>query len=185
MYYVVPEYGIAHPPHGSQPFHLIAHPSHGLHPLHPVAHPPHGSYPVHPCAIANGLLSGGQEYCTETVEHTYYQQVRTSHYAVLPSVADRTPPINAQPLADTSGLFLPGGSDQAVDAASERGVAWSSSLQSVSVSSMKFQNPAVVPEGLPCGEDPWKQQLAGRSRLPARLLHVQRVLLSYLQICGV
>ncbi|KAK3137438.1 hypothetical protein QOZ80_5BG0452240 [Eleusine coracana subsp. coracana] len=173
MYYVVPNYATAHPSHGPHPSHPVAHPPHGPHPSHLVAHP-HGSHPSHPCAITNDGLSGVQERCAETVERTYYQQVRTPHYVVPPSVAERIPPINVQPLAQASALFLPCGRAQTIADATKRSVAWSPSLQSASASSMKFQNHTVPQKRQLHGTVPWKRQLADRSRLPDKLLRIQQ-----------
>lgn len=169
MYYAVPNYATAHPPHGPHPLHPTAHPPHGPHPLHPVAHPPHGPHPSHPCAIANSQLSGVQEHSAGAMERTDYQQVRASHYAVLPSMPDRTPPINVQPLAHSSGLFLPCEPGQTGAAASEWDAAWSPSLQSASVSPMKSQNRTVIQKGQLHGTASWKRQIADRSRLPDKL----------------
>lgn len=177
MYYVVPNYATAHPPHGPHPMHPTAHPPHGPHPFHPVAHIPHGSHPSHPCAIANSQLSGVQEHSAETVEPTYYQQVRGSHYPVLPSVPDRTPAVNAQPLAHNSSLFPLYEPGQTGAAASEKGVAWNPSLQSASISSMKFRNPTVVQKGQLHETAPCKHQLpdSDRSKLPDKHLSIQQV----------
>ncbi|TVU17433.1 hypothetical protein EJB05_33470 [Eragrostis curvula] len=131
-------------------------------------HPPHGPHPLLPFSIANGRTAGTQNHHADSVEHPYYQKVYSSHYAVLPSAADMAPTSTTQPLTD-SGFFPPCVSGQTVDATSERDVAQSPSQQSASVSSIKFQNHTVVPEGRLRGTAPWKRQLADRPRVPAKL----------------
>ncbi|KAG2624808.1 hypothetical protein PVAP13_3KG220427 [Panicum virgatum] len=121
MYYVVPEYGIAHSPHEPDP--------------------------LHPCAIGDGRFVRTQEYRAETVEHTYYQPVPVPHYAALPSAADRTPATTAQSLAYANGLFVPCGHKQTVAVTSERGVAWNQSVQQATTSSMEFQGHTLLPSG--------------------------------------
>ncbi|PUZ64163.1 hypothetical protein GQ55_3G121500 [Panicum hallii var. hallii] len=147
MYYVVPEYGIAHSPHG-----------------------PH---PLHPYAIGDGRFVRTQEYRAETVEHTYHQPVPAPHYAALPSAADRTPATTAQSLAYTNGLFVPGGYQQTV-ATSERGVAWNQSVQQATTSSMEFQGHTLLPKEQPRRPAPWKPQFSGEATVPARLPRAPR-----------
>ncbi|RLN28912.1 uncharacterized protein C2845_PM05G12630 [Panicum miliaceum] len=143
MYYVVPEYGIAHSPHG-----------------------PH---PLHPCAIGDGRFVRTQEYRAETVEHTYHQPVPAPHYAALPSAADMTPATTAQSLAYTNGLFVRGGHQQTVAVTSERGVAWNQSVQQATTSSMEFQGHTLLSKEQPRRPAPWKRQFSGVATVPARL----------------
>ncbi|KAJ1261831.1 hypothetical protein BS78_09G060400 [Paspalum vaginatum] len=145
MYYVVPDadYGITFSPHGPQP--------------------------LHPCAIGDGRFVRNQDYCAETVKHTYQQPVPTSYHAALPSVAERTPDSTAHSLAYTNGLFVPDGFRQNASAASERGAAWNHSQQQVSTSSIKFQGNTVVPREQPHRPAPWKRQFSGGAVEPARL----------------
>lgn len=140
--YVVPEYGIAHSPHGPRAF--------------------------HPCAIGDGRFIRTQGYHTETVEHTFHQPVPTPHHAAFPTMADRTPVTTAQSLAYTNGLFLPGGLQQTVPVASERGVAWNQSVQQATISPMKFQGPTLLKEQ-PRRPAPWKRQFSGGAMVPTRL----------------
>jgi hypothetical protein len=176
MYYVVPNYGIAHSPHG-----------------------PH---PLHPCAIGDGRFVRTQEYYSETVEHTYQQPVPTSYCSIRPSAADRTPASTAQSLGYTNDLFVPGGLRQTVSVTSERGVAWNQSLQQATIASMEFQSHTSLPERgvtwnqslqqatissmefeshaslqkeLPHTPPPWKRQLSGGARASARLPRARRV----------
>jgi hypothetical protein len=176
MYYVVPNYGIGHSPHG-----------------------PH---PLQPCAIGDGRFVRTQEYHAETVEHTYHQPVPTPHCSARPSAADRTPANTAQSLDYTNGLFVPGGFQQTVSVTSERGVAWNQSLQQATIASMEFQSHTSLPErgvtwnqslqqatissmefqshtSLPKEQPhrpaPWKRQLSGGARAPARLPRARRV----------
>ncbi|CAN6353854.1 unnamed protein product [Urochloa humidicola] len=142
MYYVVPEYGMVHSPHG-----------------------PH---PLHPCAIGDGRFVRTQEYRAETVEHTYHQPVSTPHYASLPSTADRTPATTAQSLAYTNGLFVPGGLQQTVAVASESGVAFNQSVQQATVSTMEFQGHTFLPKVQARRPAPWKRQFSGGAMVPAR-----------------
>ncbi|KAL5655482.1 hypothetical protein ACJX0J_034801, partial [Zea mays] len=175
MYYVVPNYGIAHSPHG-----------------------PH---PLHPCAIGDGRFVRTQEYYSETVEHTYQQPVPTSYCSIRPSAADRTPASTAQSLGYTNDLFVPGGLRQTVSVTSERGVAWNQSLQQATIASMEFQSHTSLPERgvtwnqslqqatissmefqshaslqkeLPHTPPPWKRQLSGGVRASARLPRARR-----------
>ncbi|WVZ96587.1 hypothetical protein U9M48_042203, partial [Paspalum notatum var. saurae] len=145
MYYVVPDadYGITLSPHGPQP--------------------------LHPWAIGDGRFVRTQDYCAETVKHTYHQPVPTSHHAAFPSVAERTPDSTAHSLAYTNGLFVPDAFRQNVSAASERGAAWNHSQQQASTSSMKFQGTTVVPKEQPHRPAPWKRQFSGGAMEPARL----------------
>ncbi|TKW07042.1 hypothetical protein SEVIR_7G281501v4 [Setaria viridis] len=148
MYYVIPEYGIAHSPHGP---HLL-----------------------HPCAIGDGSSVRTQEYRAETVEHTYHQPVPTPHYPALPSAVDRTPATTAQSLAYTNGLFVPGGLKQTVAVASESGVAWNQSVQQATISSMGFQGHTFLPKEQPRWPAPWKRQFSGGAMVPARLPRARR-----------
>ncbi|CAN6336379.1 unnamed protein product [Urochloa humidicola] len=148
MYYVVPEYGIAHSPQG-----------------------PH---PLHPCAVGDGRFVRTQEYCGKTVEHTYHQPVSTPHYASLPSTADRTPATTAQSLAYTNDLFVPGRLQQTVAGASESGVALNQSVQQATVSTMEFQDHTFLPKEQPRRPAPWKRQFSGGAMVPARLPHARR-----------
>lgn len=175
MYYVVPNYGITHSPHG-------------LHPLHP-------------CAIGDGRFVRTQEYHAETVERTYHQPVPMPHCSARPSAADRIPASIAQSLGYTNGLFVPGGLRQTVSVTSERGVAWNQSrqqatiapvefqshtslperaftwnqsLQQATTSSMEFQSHTSLPKEQP-HRAPWKRQLSGGARARARSPRARRV----------
>ncbi|OQU77485.1 uncharacterized protein LOC8071196 [Sorghum bicolor] len=143
MYYVVPNYGIEHSPHGS--------------------------HPLHPCAIGDGRFVRTQEYHAETVEHTYHQPIPMPYCSAHPSAADRTPASTAQSLGYTNGLFVPGGLRQTVSVTSERGVAWNQSLQQATIASMEFQSHTSLPKEQPRRPAPWKRQLSGGARAPARL----------------
>lgn len=146
--YVVPDYGIAHSPHGPHAF--------------------------RPCAIGDGRFIRTQEYRTETMEHTYHQPVPTPQYAAFPTAAIRTPATAAQSLAYTNGLFVPGGLQQTVPVASERGVAWNQSVQAT-ISPMKFQGHTMLPKEQPRRPAPWKQQFSGGAMVPTRLPHARQV----------
>jgi hypothetical protein len=148
MYYVVPDYGIAHPPHGP---HLL-----------------------HPCAIGDGSTGRTQEHRAETVNHTYHQPVPTPHYPALPSAVERIPATTAQSLAHTNGLFVPGGLKQTA-VASESGVAWNQSVQQAIMSSMGFQGHTYLPKEQLHRPAPWKRQFSGGAMVPARLPRVQWV----------
>ncbi|CAL4902812.1 unnamed protein product [Urochloa decumbens] len=143
MYYVAPEYGIAHSPHGL--------------------------FPLHPCAIGDGRFVRTQEYRAETVERTYHQPVSTPHYASLPSTSDRTAATTTQSLAYTNGLFVPGGLQQTVAVASESGAALNQSVQQAIVSTMEFQGHTFLPKEQPRRPAPWKRQFSGGAMVPARL----------------
>ncbi|KAF8727096.1 hypothetical protein HU200_019601 [Digitaria exilis] len=145
--YVVPDYGIAHSPHGPHAF--------------------------RPCAIGDGRFIRTQEYRTETMEHTYHQPVPTPQYAAFPTAAIRTPATAAQSLAYTNGLFVPGGLQQTVPVASERGVAWNQSVQAT-ISPMKFQGHTMLPKEQPRRPAPWKQQFSGGAMVPTRLPHARQ-----------
>lgn len=147
MYYVVPDYGIAHSPHGP-------------HPLHP--------------AIGDGRFVRTQEYHAETVEHRYHQ-LPMSHCSVRPSEADSSPASTTQSLGYANGLFVPHGLRQSVSVTSERAVAWNQSLQQATVSSMEFQSHTLLPKEQPHRPAPWKRQLSGGARAPARLPRAPRV----------
>ncbi|KAL6607793.1 hypothetical protein ACP70R_040856 [Stipagrostis hirtigluma subsp. patula] len=156
MYYVVPDYGIAHSPHGPQP--------------------------LPPCAVANGRFVGAQEYCPDTVERTYHQPVPTSHYQALPSEAERTIASTSHSLANTNGLFVPGVLGQTVPVASESGAPWNPTLQQTTASSMKIQDVTLVPKVQQWRSAPWKQQLASGAIVPAKLPRARLVSKQFVQM---
>ena len=57
----------------------------------------------------------------------------------------------------------------------ERGVTWNQSLQQATISSMEFQSHSSLPKEQPHRPAPWKRQLSGGARAPARLPHARRV----------
>ena len=57
----------------------------------------------------------------------------------------------------------------------ERGVTWNQSLQQATISSMEFQSHSSLPKEQPHRPAPWKRQLSGGARAPARLPRARRV----------
>lgn len=154
-YYVVPDYGITHSPIGP--------------------------YPSEPSVIADGRFVGAQGYLASTTDSTYHQPVPTTPYDAHPFAAQWGPATTSQTLTYTDSLFIPSGQDQSIPVAPNKNITWNPSAQSTSVSSKKFQRNAMLPKVQLHSSDPWKQDPATRTMVPAKLRHIPQASRQYLQ----
>uniref|UniRef100_A0ACD5TWX7 Uncharacterized protein n=1 Tax=Avena sativa TaxID=4498 RepID=A0ACD5TWX7_AVESA len=128
-----------------------------------IAHSPLGPYPSEPRGIADGRFPGGQEYLANTADITYHQPVPTPRYDVLPSAPQWGLASTSRTLTYTDNLFIPSGQGQSFP------VAWNPSLQSTGVSPKKVEDRAMLSKAQLHSSDPWKQDLAARTMVPAKL----------------
>jgi hypothetical protein len=145
-------------------------------PHYGISHSPLAPYPPEPCAVADHRFAGGaQEYLAKTAGVTYHQPVPTPRYDVLPSAPHWGLASMSKTVTYSDSLFIPNGQAPSFPVASDKGITWNPSLQSAGVAPKKIEGPAMLSTAQLHSSGPWKQDLAARNMMPAKLSRAPQV----------
>ncbi|KAM0906921.1 hypothetical protein ACQ4PT_016458 [Festuca glaucescens] len=134
-----------------------------------ISHSPLAPYPPEPCVVADRRFAGAQEYLAKTADVTYHQPVHIPCYDVLPSAPHWGLASTSKTLTYTDSLFIPSGQVPSFPVASEKGITWNPSPQSTGIAPKTTEGHAMLSTAQLHSSGPWKQDLAARTMMPAKL----------------
>ncbi|XP_047045980.1 YTH domain-containing protein ECT2-like [Lolium rigidum] len=138
-------------------------------PHYGLSYSPLAPYPPETCAVADHRFAGAQEYLAKPADVTYHQPVPTPRYDVLPSAPHWGLASMSKSVTYSDSLFIPSGQGSSFPFALEKGITWNPSLQSAGVAPKKIEGHAMLPTAQLHSSGPWKQDLADRNMMPAKL----------------